>query len=86
MFNGRDLDGWTPKFAKHDLGENFNDTFRVENGLLKVRYDKWTTLRRRVRAPVLQGSVLLLPPRRGIPLRRRAGAAAARRGRCATTA
>jgi len=43
LFNGRSLDGWTPKFAKHDLGENFNDTFRVENGLLEVRYDKWTT-------------------------------------------
>ena len=42
LFNGRDLDGWTPKFSKHDLGENFNDTFRVENGNLAVRYDKWT--------------------------------------------
>lgn len=41
LFNGKNLDGWTPKFAKHDLGENFNDTFRVENGLLEVRYDKW---------------------------------------------
>ena len=42
LFNGRNLDGWTPKFSKHDLGENFNDTFRVENGVLEVRYDKWT--------------------------------------------
>src|SRR4026208_2454681 len=42
LFNGKDLDGWTPKFSKHDLGENFNNTFRVENGLLEVRYDKWT--------------------------------------------
>src|SRR6187431_1685268 len=42
LFNGRDLDGWTPKFAKHNLGENFNDTFRVQDGLLQVRYDKWT--------------------------------------------
>ncbi len=42
MFNGRNLDGWTPKFAHHDLGENVRDTFRVENGLLEVRYDKWT--------------------------------------------
>ena len=41
LFNGRNLDGWTPKFAKHDLGENFNDTVRVEGGLLEVRYDKW---------------------------------------------
>ena len=42
LFNGKNLDGWTPKFSKHDLGENFNDTFRVENGLLEVRYDRWT--------------------------------------------
>jgi hypothetical protein len=42
LFNGRDLDGWTPKFSKHDLGENFNNTFRVADGVLQVRYDKWT--------------------------------------------
>jgi len=42
MFNGKDLKDWDIKFAKHPLGENFNDTFRVEDGLLKVRYDKWT--------------------------------------------
>lgn len=43
LFNGRDLTGWTPKFAKHDLGVNLHDTFRVEDGILKVAYDKWTT-------------------------------------------
>src|SRR5262245_33821293 len=42
LFNGKNLDGWTPKFSKHDLGENFNDTFRVADGVLQVRYDKWT--------------------------------------------
>lgn len=42
LFNGSDLSGWTPKFSKHDLGVNLHDTFRVEDGLLKVRYDKWT--------------------------------------------
>jgi hypothetical protein len=41
LFNGKDLKGWTPKIAKHDLGENFGNTFRVEDGLLKVRYDKY---------------------------------------------
>jgi hypothetical protein len=41
LFNGRSLDGWTAKFARHDLGENFRNTFRVEDGLLKVRYDQW---------------------------------------------
>jgi Domain of Unknown Function (DUF1080) len=43
LFNGRDLKDWTPKFARHDLGVNVNDTFRVEEGLLEVRYDKWTS-------------------------------------------
>jgi hypothetical protein len=42
LFNGENLEGWTPKFAKHPLGENFNNTFRVEDGLLEVRYDNWT--------------------------------------------
>lgn len=42
LFDGKSLDGWTPKFSKHDLGVNVNDTFRVENGVLQVRYDKWT--------------------------------------------
>ena len=43
LFNGKDLNDWLIKFSKHDLGDNFNDTFRVESGLLEVRYDKWTT-------------------------------------------
>src|SRR5688572_23653922 len=45
LFNGRDLKDWTPKFSHHDLGVNVNDTFRVEEGLLKVRYDKWATFK-----------------------------------------
>lgn len=39
LFNGKDLTGWTIKIAKHPLGENFADTFRVEDGILKVSYD-----------------------------------------------
>lgn len=41
LFNGKDLTGWTIKIAKHPLGENYRDTFRVEDGILKVYYDKW---------------------------------------------
>lgn len=41
LFNGKDLDGWTPKFSGYELGENFRDTFRVENGNLMVSYDNW---------------------------------------------
>jgi hypothetical protein len=41
LFNGKNLDGWTVKIAKHPLGENYADTFRVEDGNLKVGYDKY---------------------------------------------
>jgi Domain of Unknown Function (DUF1080) len=41
LFNGQDLSGWTIKIAKRPLGENYQDTFRVEDGILKVSYDKW---------------------------------------------
>jgi len=41
LFNGRDLDGWTPKIKGYPLGENFGNTFRVENGVLKVAYDQY---------------------------------------------
>ena len=39
LFNGKDLTGWTPKFAGFPLGENFGDTYRVQDGLLKVVFD-----------------------------------------------
>src|SRR4051812_49119217 len=39
IFNGKDLDGWTMKIAGQPLGENYGNTFRVENGILSIRYD-----------------------------------------------
>ena len=41
LFNGKNLDGWTIKISGHPLGENFADTFRVEDGMIKVYYDKY---------------------------------------------
>lgn len=41
LFNGRDLAGWTPKITGFPLNENFGNTFRVENGAMKVAYDKY---------------------------------------------
>lgn len=38
LFNGKNLDGWTPKIAGHPTGENFANTFRVDEGILKVDY------------------------------------------------
>lgn len=39
LFNGKNLDGWSPKITGYALNENFANTFRVENGMLSVRYD-----------------------------------------------
>ena len=39
IFNGRDLGGWIVKVHHHDAGVNFANTFRAEDGMIKVRYD-----------------------------------------------
>jgi hypothetical protein len=39
LFNGKNLDGWRVKIRNHDLDDNFGNTFRVEDGVLKVSYD-----------------------------------------------
>lgn len=41
LFNGKNLDDWKIKITGYELGDNYNDTFRVEDGLLKVSYDKY---------------------------------------------
>jgi hypothetical protein len=41
LFNGKDLSGWRPKIRGYPFGQNHLHTFRVENGLLKVSYDKY---------------------------------------------
>jgi 3-keto-disaccharide hydrolase len=42
LFNGRNLDGWVVKLAHHEVGDNYGETFRVENGLIRVMYDKYS--------------------------------------------
>jgi hypothetical protein len=41
LFNGRDLTGWTPKFAGYPVGENYRNTFRVKDGILQVSYAEY---------------------------------------------
>lgn len=42
LFNGKDLKDWKVKISKHDFNDNYANTFRVENGLMKVSYDGYT--------------------------------------------
>jgi hypothetical protein len=41
LFNGRDLQGWKVKITGHELNDNYGNTFRVEDGILKVCYDQY---------------------------------------------
>jgi hypothetical protein len=41
LFNGRDLTGWQIKFTGHELNDNYKNTFRVEDGILKASYDEY---------------------------------------------
>jgi len=41
LFNGKDLTGWTVKIKGYPVGENFGNTFRVEDGVLKVSHDQY---------------------------------------------
>ena len=41
LFNGKDINDWIVKIHHHEVGENFGNTFRVEEGIIKVRYDQY---------------------------------------------
>ncbi len=41
LFNGKDINDWTVKIHHHEVGEDTANTFRVEDGIIKVRYDKY---------------------------------------------
>ncbi|MBJ6366649.1 3-keto-disaccharide hydrolase [Snuella sedimenti] len=43
LFNGVDLKDWTIKIKGHPVNENYKNTFRVEDGVLKVNYDEYDT-------------------------------------------
>jgi Domain of Unknown Function (DUF1080) len=42
LFNGENLDGWTIKMTHHPINDNYRNTFRVEDGLLRVVYADYT--------------------------------------------
>lgn len=39
LFNGKDLDGWVVKIHRHEVGDNYADTFRVADGVIQVNYE-----------------------------------------------
>lgn len=41
LFNGKDINDWNVKIAGYALNENYGNSFRVEDGKMKVSYDKY---------------------------------------------
>ncbi len=41
LFNGKDLTGWDIKIAGYDMNDNFKETFRVEDSVMKVDYSRY---------------------------------------------
>lgn len=41
LFNGKDVNDWIVKIHHHEAGVNAQNTFRVEDGIIKVRYDQY---------------------------------------------
>jgi hypothetical protein len=41
LFNGKDINDWMVKIQHHGFNENTGNTFRVEDGIIKVRYDQY---------------------------------------------
>ncbi len=44
LFDGKSLDGWIPKIAKHPVGENYRQTFQVSDGVIRVSYAGYETM------------------------------------------
>lgn len=41
LFNGKDINNWITKIHHHDVGVNYGNTFRVEDQIIKVRYNEY---------------------------------------------
>lgn len=41
LFNGKNFDGWNIKIKGSELNVNYKNTFSVEDGVMKVRYDEY---------------------------------------------
>ncbi|SEN13765.1 protein of unknown function [Chitinophaga rupis] len=41
LFNGTDINDWIVKIHHHETGDNFGNTFRVQDSMIQVRYDQY---------------------------------------------
>ncbi len=44
LFNGTDINDWIVKIHHHDVGVNYGNTFRVEDDMIRVKYDEYDSV------------------------------------------
>jgi hypothetical protein len=42
LFNGKDLTDWQIQITGHEPNENYNNTFAIDSGILKINYSQYT--------------------------------------------
>jgi hypothetical protein len=42
LFNGKDLTGWDIKITGHQINDNYKNTFRVQDSMLRIMYDEYS--------------------------------------------
>ncbi|MFT7032987.1 MAG: hypothetical protein ACJA2S_001488 [Cyclobacteriaceae bacterium] len=45
LYNGKDMANWTPKISGFKAGDNYKNTFRIEEGYLSSSYSEYDTFR-----------------------------------------
>ena len=43
LFNGENLNDWDIKISGHEVGDNYKNTFRAEDSMIRVVYDEYET-------------------------------------------
>ncbi|MEK9612400.1 MAG: DUF1080 domain-containing protein [Flavobacteriaceae bacterium] len=43
LFNGKDFSNWDIKIAGHELNDNYKNTFQVQDSLIRIVYDEYST-------------------------------------------
>ncbi len=62
LFNGKDINDWIVKIHHHETGVNFGNTFRAEDGMIKVRYDQYGAFNDQFGHLYYKQTLLALPP------------------------
>jgi len=69
LFDGKSLNGWVPKIHRHEVGDNFGETFRVVDGVIQVNMINMRSLKKSTGISFTKNHFLLFTSNGNIGLR-----------------